>query len=231
MGFIQRALAGPRYDCEISMRIIESDKSKMRADALSKYAASKRASMLTTTSTSSRPSNPFIGKDEYEHEDALDIESAGHDLSMPPLKFGTILDAIPSGSGPDIEPIEGSRATGWTTINSPISSVYAGQMPYMADSLLMFPIANNDGSIVLSVLPVVKAMTLLGVRKLFFLWDTRNMSGLELMQVDPRDTVRMQAMDGAEVGKIYENENEEYYKVEAVSYSSIGGRNACSLGV
>lgn len=175
-GFLQRALAGPVYDCEISMRIVESDKQKMREDSLATHRKALAPDFVTADG---KGENPFAS-----HED--DQDDAGPEtLAMPALKYGTIQDAIPSGSGPDLAPIEGSNATGWTTLASPVCNIYAGSLPYLAENLMMFPVANNDGQIVLSIVPVVKALTLLGL------------------------------FNGAESGGVYLNDKVEYYKVEA----------------
>ena len=148
LGFIQRALAGPKYDCEISMRIIESDKLRMREEVVKSELAQ----------------SPFgtVANEESESSDGADVKEVEDGLqTIPPLRFGTINDSLPS--GPELEIIPGSKVTGWTTVNAPLCSMYAGQIPYMADNLLQFPIANSDGSIVLSILPVVSTATLLNV--------------------------------------------------------------------
>ena len=131
VGFIQRALAGPHYDCEISMRVVQSDKEAMKQDVLKGIFPV--------------PSSTLTEKLE----------------GIPPLRFGTVNDPIPS--GPDLHEIPGSKATGWTTLNAPISFMYGGTVPWLADNLLQFPIANSDGNIVVSILPVVSTMTLISV--------------------------------------------------------------------
>jgi hypothetical protein len=137
-GFIQRAFAGPSYDCEISMRIIESDKEKLKSDMAEKR---RRTAQTRSASSWSSPMTPAV-------PNGLKSEAG-----MPPLRFGTVNDPIPS--GPDLQHIEGSIASGWTTINAPVATIYAGQMPYLSPDLLQFPIANSDGTIVVSVLPVM----------------------------------------------------------------------------
>ena len=129
VGFIQRALAGPHYECEISMRIVQSDKEAMKQDILQGVSHSPVA----------------VEKQK----------------GMPSLRFGTVNDPIPS--GPDLQTIKESKASGWTTLNAPIASMYAGTVPYLADNLLQFPISNSDGNIVVSILPVVSTATLIGV--------------------------------------------------------------------
>jgi sphingosine kinase len=129
VGFIQRALAGPHYECEISMRIVQSDKEAMKQDILQGV------------------SHSHVAAEKQE--------------GMPSLRFGTVNDPIPS--GPDLQTIEESKASGWTTLNAPIASMYAGTVPYLADNLLQFPIASSDGNIVVSILPVVSTATLIGV--------------------------------------------------------------------
>lgn len=140
VGFIQRALRGPSYDCEISMRVLEADKETLRRDILEKRQA-------------------------VQHKEtngaAASADSTADPGGLPPLRFGTVNDPIPNSA--DVEPIEGSKASGWTTINAPVCTIYAGQMPYLSPDLLQFPIANSDGSIVVSILPVVSTGVLLGV--------------------------------------------------------------------
>lgn len=89
VSFIQKALGGPSYDCEISMRITDSDKHAMKEDVVRKR--------------STKPSdneNPFT-----------DSKAEGETAAMPPLRFGTVSDRIPV--SPDATPIAGSAATGW----------------------------------------------------------------------------------------------------------------------
>lgn len=144
VGFIQRALAGPHYECEISMRVLEGDKEVLREEAKAKR---------PERGNRSRSTPPILSVDCPEGK--------SDDERMPALRYGTIQDSIPS--GPDLHSIPNSRATGWTTLNAPISIFYAGTIPYLADSLLQFPVANKDGTIVVSILPVVSTMTLLAV--------------------------------------------------------------------
>ncbi|KAL7007277.1 sphinganine kinase lcb4 [Cystobasidiomycetes sp. EMM_F5] len=117
-----------------------------------------------------------------QHIAAKRIESAAG--GIPPLRFGTINDSLPA--APDTIRIPGSRASGWTTVHAPLANMYAGQLPWLSRDLLQFPIANSDGTIVMSILPVVSTVTLLT------------------------------AMNGAEKGKLYEHPQMEYYKLEAV---------------
>lgn len=145
-GFIQRAIAGPNYECEISMRIIEMDKHTLRQDALDKRTQTAGQSL----------------RRQSAHPESTSKEDELH-TGLPPLRFGTVNDPISSGA--DAEPIPGSKATGWTTLNAPICTVFAGQMPYVSPDLLQFPIANSDGTIVMSILPVVSATVLLGVSR------------------------------------------------------------------
>lgn len=144
VGFIQRALRGPSYDCEISMRVLESDKQTLRREM------HQRRKAVHDSKTNERAPNSVSADDQG---------------GLPPLRFGTVNDPIPN--GPDAEPIEGSKASGWTTINAPVCTVYAGQMPYLSPDLLQFPIADSDGSIVVSILPVVSTGVLFGVRHLY----------------------------------------------------------------
>lgn len=164
VGFIQRALAGPRYDCEVSMRIIESDKHRMKEEILAmknggeEVAGWDISGSFRAKNSSSSSSSPS----KY-----AELPNDNDDMTgLPPLRFGTINDPIPA--SPDSSEIEGSKATGWTTVNAPLCTLYAGQVPYLADNLLQFPIANSDGSIVVSILPVVSTGTLLAVRSVYF---------------------------------------------------------------
>lgn len=150
VGFIQRAIRGPSYDCEISMRIIESDKQKLRQDMLEKR-------HQTEVDNAKSPSGMHYNLESYE-----DVASKDVNNGLPLLRFGTVNDPIPN--GPDLEPIKDSKATGWTTVNAPICTMYAGQMPYLSPDLLQFPVANSDGTITVSILPVVSTGVLLGVR-------------------------------------------------------------------
>jgi sphingosine kinase len=151
VGFIQRAIRGPHYDCEISMRVLEGDKEALRCAML------ERRQRVQDSKSLGRHDASRLSVDETNGN-----SQAGNASGLPPLRFGTINDPIPN--GPDASPIDGSKASGWTTINAPVCTIYAGQMPYLSPDLLQFPIADSDGSIVVSILPVVSTGVLLGVR-------------------------------------------------------------------
>lgn len=144
VGFIQRAIAGPYYECEISMRILSGDKEAMKAATFSRSGGHPGGAP-------GPDGNPFT-----------DAAASSQEDSLPPLKFGTVNDPIPN--GPDISVVSESKASGWTTVNAPVCTMYAGTIPYLASDLLQFPIATaGEGSIVVSILPVVSTATLLGV--------------------------------------------------------------------
>lgn len=149
VGFIQRAIRGPSYDCEISMRVIESDKQALRRD------------MLEKRHPDASPGHTRLTGSKQARIEAVNGSTRAESDGLPPLRFGTVNDPIPN--GPDLVPIAGSKASGWTTVNAPICTMYAGQMPYLSPDLLQFPIANSDGTIVVSILPVVSTGVLLGV--------------------------------------------------------------------
>jgi hypothetical protein len=131
------------------MRVLEMDKETLRRDALQKR--------QPETDNKFGHHIPSSRSTDSETNGPATADANG----LPPLRFGTVNDPIPN--GPDVEPVEGSKASGWTTINAPVCTVYAGQMPYLSPDLLQFPIANSDGSIVVSILPVVSTGVLLGV--------------------------------------------------------------------
>lgn len=149
VGFIQRAVRGPSYDCEISMRVLESDKETLRRNMLDKRQRTRDNGANEQSREYRLPNGGTTG------------DSKSDTSGLPPLRFGTVNDPIPN--GPDAEPIEGSKASGWTTINAPVCTIYAGQVPYLSPDLLQFPIADSDGSTVVSILPVVSTGVLLGV--------------------------------------------------------------------
>ena len=147
VGFIQRAVAGPYYECEISMRVLSSDKEAMKAATLS------RSSRGRSGGDPSPDGNPFT-----------DAAASSQGDGLPLLKFGTVNDSIPN--GPDIDAVFESKASGWTTVKAPVCTMYAGTIPYLASDLLQFPIATaGEGSVVVSILPVVSTATLLGVSR------------------------------------------------------------------
>lgn len=177
VGFIQRALAGPNYNCEISMRIVESDKEAMKERSFGEAEANTKLLL------------PHGNEDlDQDLSESIEADAAHEDIGMPSLRFGTINDPLPA--SPDASKLSGSRSTGWTTVNAPLANMYAGLSTYLSRDLCHFPIANSDGTVVLSILPVVSSLGLLSF------------------------------MDGAENGKHYDKPNHEYYKVEAVGHAA-----------
>jgi hypothetical protein len=158
VGFIQRALAGPNYECEISMRIVEADKHTMKQAILDNRKAATSTDLKKTSTATT-----LIGTSS-DSKDPSVAELATPQHGMPALRFGTIADPLPA--SPDPNPVPDTKATGWTTVNAPVCTMYAGTIPWLADSLLQFPIANSDGLIVMSILPVVGSTTLLAVSRL-----------------------------------------------------------------
>lgn len=131
------------------MRVLEGDKEALRNTVLEKRQR-LQGSKATERHNAGRLS-----------ADGTNGSSQAGPGGLPPLRFGTVNDPIPN--GPDVQAIDGSKAAGWTTINAPVCTIYAGQMPYLSPDLLQFPIADSDGSIVVSILPVVSTGVLLGV--------------------------------------------------------------------
>ena len=71
---------------------------------------------------------------------------------LPPLRFGTVNDPLPKDD------------PAWTIMDTKVSTVYSGSLPYVAPMLLQFPAARQDGLIDVVVQRTSGRLTMLNVR-------------------------------------------------------------------
>jgi hypothetical protein len=131
LGFLYGALTGRRYDVEITLKVVESDKRRMVAD-------------YNTHQRSLAPGAE--GK-------AL---ARGTDVRMPPLAFGRPDAALPLGVVHTR--LEAPLAPGWHTFRTPVQFIVAGKLPWLSRDSMMIPLAKNDGLIDVVMVPPRSAL-------------------------------------------------------------------------
>jgi sphingosine kinase len=108
-----------------------------------KVVENDRTSMINSFE-SKRNATPMISISSPESKPLSD--------EMPPLKYGTVKSELPS------DPASNE----WVTIHEPLAWAYAGKVPYMAASLMEFPVADpSDGLLDVSVVGKSGIMELL----------------------------------------------------------------------
>ncbi|KAJ7895950.1 ATP-NAD kinase-like domain-containing protein [Mycena olivaceomarginata] len=131
LGFLYGALTGRRYDVEITLKVVESDKRRMVADY----------------NTHQRSLAPCAeGK-------AL---ARGTDVRMPPLAFGRPDAALPLGVVHTR--LEAPLEPGWHTFRTPVQFIVAGKLPWLSRDSMMIPLAKNDGLIDVVMVPPRSAL-------------------------------------------------------------------------
>lgn len=170
VGYVQGCISQREYACELALRIVEDDKAKMKA--------THQASL------------PRARTDYGDHRSF----ATDGDLSLPPLRFGTVSDPLssPSSDKNSVTTNGTASSEGWTVFDDPVAYVYAGNIPYMATDLLAFPIARPDGLIDVAVYPREGRISMLN------------------------------AMNGSEIGKPYDIPALRYYKCEAMRLTPKG---------
>ncbi|KAJ7734767.1 ATP-NAD kinase-like domain-containing protein [Mycena maculata] len=128
LGYLYGVLTGRRYNVEITLKVVESDKRVMVED-------------YNTHQQSLEPS--------HEGKTATDVR-------MPPLAFGTTDGALPLGEVHD--KLEAPLAPGWHTFRTPVQFVCAGKLPWLSRDSMMLPLAKNDGLIDVVIAPPRSAL-------------------------------------------------------------------------
>ncbi|KAM0752522.1 hypothetical protein T439DRAFT_210136 [Meredithblackwellia eburnea MCA 4105] len=173
-GYIQGSLAGRRYPVELSLKVVQGDKSKMVTaynEALSKP-----------------PPRPSTSNGEMPSEGASKV---------PVLKFGKVSDPLPPSTAHDDVPQR--LEPGWHTFKTSIFFLYAGMMPYVAKDFKIFPPAYEDGLIDVAI-------------------------------IKPRSRLAsLSAVDGAEVGKAFYNDDLKYFKCEAFRLTPLAPQGYISI--
>ncbi|KAF8208079.1 ATP-NAD kinase-like domain-containing protein [Mycena galopus ATCC 62051] len=129
LGFLYGALTGRRYNVEITLKIVESDKRRM-------------AEEYNTHQQSLAPS--------------VEGKVTATDVRMPPLAFGTTDTPFPLGVVH--ERLEAPLEPGWHTFRTPVQFIMAGKLPWLSRDSMMIPLAKNDGLIDVVIAPPRSAL-------------------------------------------------------------------------
>ncbi|KAJ6491464.1 ATP-NAD kinase-like domain-containing protein [Mycena vulgaris] len=129
LGYLYGVLTGRRYEVEITLKIVESDKRVMIEDYNSHQQSLEPSTEGKVTAT---------------------------DVRMPPLAFGTTDSPFPLGVVHDR--LEAPLAPGWHTFRTPVQFICAGKLPWLSRDSMMLPLAKNDGLIDVVLVPPRSAM-------------------------------------------------------------------------
>ncbi|KAJ7030638.1 ATP-NAD kinase-like domain-containing protein [Mycena alexandri] len=129
LGFLYGAITGRRYDVEITLKIVESDKRRM-ADAYNTH-------------------QQFLSP-------SAERKVAASDVRMPQLEFGTSDSPLPLGVVHDR--IEAPLEPGWHTFRTSVQFIVAGKLPWLSRDSMMIPLAKNDGLIDVLIVPPRSAL-------------------------------------------------------------------------
>ncbi|KAF7366813.1 DAGKc domain-containing protein [Mycena sanguinolenta] len=124
LGYLYGAVVGRRYNVEITMKVVESDKRRM-VDAYNTHQQSPAPSLGDDVTTT--------------------------DVRMPPLAFGTTDMPVPLGTVH--ERLEAPLEPGWHTFRTPVQFIMAGKFSWLSRDSMLFTLAKNDGLIDLVVVP------------------------------------------------------------------------------
>ncbi|KAF7366814.1 DAGKc domain-containing protein [Mycena sanguinolenta] len=131
LGFLYGAITGRRYNVEITMKVVESDKCRM-VDNYNTHQQSLVSSVENDKVTSTT------------------------DVRMPPLAFGTTDTPFPRGTMH--ERLEAPLEPGWHTFRTPVQFIMAGKLPWLSRDSMMIPLAQNDGLIDVVMVPPRSAL-------------------------------------------------------------------------
>ncbi|KAJ7050187.1 ATP-NAD kinase-like domain-containing protein [Mycena amicta] len=126
LGYIWGALTGARYQVEITMKIVQSDKRRM-VDA---YNTLREATPVRESTTPVPPPT---------------------DAQMPPLSFGSTDTELPLGT--IHTSISAPLTPGWHTFRTSVQFVCAGKLPWLSRESMMLPLAADDGLIDVVLVP------------------------------------------------------------------------------
>ncbi|KAJ6588185.1 ATP-NAD kinase-like domain-containing protein [Mycena capillaripes] len=129
LGFLYGAFTGARYNVEITLKVVESDKRRMGDD-------------YNTHQQSLTPADDKV------------LSTA--DVRMPSLAFGTTDTSLPLGVIHDR--LEAPLAPGWHTFRVPVQFIVAGKLPWLSRDSMVIPLAKNDGLIDVVMVPPMSAL-------------------------------------------------------------------------
>ncbi|KAJ7469651.1 ATP-NAD kinase-like domain-containing protein, partial [Mycena latifolia] len=124
LGYLYGTFSGANYDVEITLKIVESDKHVM-ADSYNRH--------------------------QQARAPAAHCSPASHEFSLPLLAFGTTDAPLPCGAVHDR--LEAPVTPGWHTFRTPVRSICAGRLPWLARDSMMFPLATDDGLLDVVIFP------------------------------------------------------------------------------
>ncbi|KAJ7092772.1 ATP-NAD kinase-like domain-containing protein [Mycena belliarum] len=129
LGYLYGVLTGCRYEVEITMKVVASDKHAMVAE----YNTHQQAL-----------------------EPAAEGKVTARDVRMPPLVFGTTDSPFPRGVVH--ERLEAPVAPGWHTFRTPLQFICAGRLPWLSRESMTLPLVHNDGLVDVMLVPPRSAL-------------------------------------------------------------------------
>lgn len=139
LGYIKGALQNSKQNCRLDVLLVEQDKLKIEQNWIEQRNQMKDASAYSTTPS---PAIPPVDSS------LVDGEHGG----LPSLLYGDVRTPISKRPlpSPQTSKLSPDTATDdqWYTLEEPITSIYAGTLPFMSADLLEFPMKlSGDGSI------------------------------------------------------------------------------------
>jgi len=138
-GYVKGALSGKKYNCEVAIKIVHGNKAEIAK-------AHNNALQASHSVTTPSPQPTSLGED-----------------GLPPLRFGTVDDAVPDGGGEHHADLPPTLSPGWHTLRAPTFFAYVGKMPFIAAEVMMFPPAGDDGLIDVALVTPTNPLTALTV--------------------------------------------------------------------
>ncbi|EGF98591.1 uncharacterized protein MELLADRAFT_25264, partial [Melampsora larici-populina 98AG31] len=178
LGYLKGAFKNPKQPCRLDILLSEFDKKVMETNWI------KQRAELNSGSSALDVQDSSLG--EPEDRGSKSDRSNG----LPDLMYGDVRTPIPKAALPfsststsgDPNPIKDQ----WYTLEEPITSVYAGTLPFMAADLLEFPMKlTGDGSIDI------------------------------IVHQSPSVLRTLLCIDGADQGSMFRNKDCQYFKAKA----------------
>lgn len=175
LGYLKGALKNPKQPCRLDILLSEFDKQTIEANWIKQRAEFNSGSALDGGLLSA-------SIDQFS-----DSESS---IGLPSLLYGDVRTPIPKASLPfsstDSTTTKTTKKDQWYTLEEPITSIYAGTLPFMAADLLEFPMKlTGDGSIDI------------------------------IVHQSPSVLRTLLCIDGADQGSMFRNKDCQYFKAKA----------------
>lgn len=205
LGYLSGVMRNTVCEVDVDVKLGMSgtkDKSEMRQRAL-KFNAEGAWERDDEDGDDQRRAQPEEGEEAQAWaKDALGDERPAERHAMPPLRFGSVVSELGAEPLPDFDVVDpsyptsvaGARSsetstdnTAWLRVREPISTLYAGKIPYVARDLMQFPYAlPGDGTL-----------------------------DVALQLQDGGRAGKLRAINGAETGHVVYDKAVAYLKVEA----------------